>query len=317
MRATYFATGLSVSSDHRKYWLDIPTPPPMEEFAQRQVDLLELLRSQTDEVEREVYGLAQPNGVAIARRDKSEYRLEVRGSARVYPMDFDQIEEILGQDSLISARMELALNLPPNVTTKHLTTQRWLEERTQDPVVELLGNLRMRAEQFNARQPRSPVHLEKRRLQEQLTAAHVRDQDVARRMSETITIGGERGLRPSRALRLAIHTHGPSTRPGHRAAVCACPPALQKMSNSSTCQTNRPKARRRYTEPHLAQKPIPQTYTPACFLQCSLHFSDSQTTRSRSPDEYTSPAPATSGQNENCLVHLRCWASEASNPMQA
>jgi hypothetical protein len=224
MRATYFATGLSVSSDHQKYWLDIPTALPMEEFAQRQVDLLELLRLQTDEVEREVYGLAQPNGVAIARRDKSEYRLEVRGSARVYPMDFDQIEEILGQDSLISARMELALNLPPNVTTKHLTTQRWREERTQDPVIELLGTLRLRAEQFNARQPRSPVHLEKHRLQEQLTAAHVRDQDLARRMSETITIGGERGLRPSRAVRLAIHTRGASTRPGQRAAVCAWPP---------------------------------------------------------------------------------------------
>jgi hypothetical protein len=223
MRATYFATGLSLSSDHRECWLNNPAPLPMEEFAQRQVDLLELLRSETDEVEREVYGLSQPGGVAIARRDKSEYRLEVRGSAHVYPMDFDQIEEILAQDSLISARMELALNLPPNITTKHLTTQTWREERTQDPVVELLGSLRKQAEQFNARQPRSEVHLEKRRLQEQLTAAHVRDQDLARRMSETITIGGERGLRPSRALRLVIHTRGPSTGPGHRAAICAWP----------------------------------------------------------------------------------------------
>ena len=120
--------------------------------------------------------------------------------------------------------MELALNLPPNITTKHLTTQTWREERTQDPVVELLGTLRKQAEQFNARQPRYEVHLEKRRLQGQLRAAHVRDQDLARRMSETITIGGQRGFRPSRALRLAIHTHGPSTRPGHRAAVCAWPP---------------------------------------------------------------------------------------------
>ena len=58
-------------------------------------------------------------------------------------------------------------------------------------------------------------------------------------MSETITIGGERGLRPSRALRLAIHTHGPSARPGHRAAVCAWPPGdpkdvqLQYVSDES------------------------------------------------------------------------------------
>ena len=71
------------------------------------------------------------------------------------------------------------------------------EERTQDPVVELLGTLRKQAEKFNARQPRSVVHLEKRRLLAQLAAAHVRDQRLAPRMSETITIAGERGVRPS------------------------------------------------------------------------------------------------------------------------
>ena len=240
MRAVYFATGLRVNIDRRRnYWLDNPAALSMEEFAQRQVDLLELLRSETDELEREVYGLTQPAGVAIARRDKTEFRLDVRGSAHVYPMDFGQMEDILAQDSLISARMELALDLPPNITTKHLTTQTWRHERTQDPVVELLGSLRKQAEQFNARQPRSEVHLEKRRLQGQLRAAHVRDQQLARRMSETITIGGERGLRPSRALRLAIHTHGPSARPGHRAAVCAWPPGdpkdvqLQYVSDES------------------------------------------------------------------------------------
>lgn len=150
MRAVYFATGLSVSSDRREYWLDIPVALPMEEFAQRQVDLLELLRSETDKLEREVYGLTQPAGVAIARRHKTEYRLDVRGAAHVYPMDFGQIEKILAQDSLISARMELALDLPSNFTTKHLTTRTWQEERTQDPVVELLGSLRKQAERFNA-----------------------------------------------------------------------------------------------------------------------------------------------------------------------
>jgi hypothetical protein len=223
MRAVYFATGLSVSSDRREYWLAVPSALPMEEFAQRQVDLLELLRLETDELEREVYGLTQPAGVAIARRHKTEYRLDVRGSTHVYPMDFAQVEEILAQDSLIAARMGVALNLPSNYTTKQLTTQTWREERTQDPVVELLGSLRKQAERFNARQPRFEVQLEKRRLQEQLTAAHVRDQRLARRMSEIITIGGERGLRPSRSLRLVIHTHGPSARPGLRAAVCAWP----------------------------------------------------------------------------------------------
>jgi hypothetical protein len=224
MRAVYFATGLSVHSDHREYWLDNPPPLPMLEFAQRQVDLLGLLRSETDELEREVYDLTQLSGVAIARQGNTEYRLDVRGAAHVYPMDFDKTTDILAEKSLVSARMELALGLTSTISTKHLTTQTWLEERTQDPVVELLGTLRKRAEKFNARQPRTVVRLEKGRLQAQLAAAHIRDQRLARKISETITIGGERGIRPSRALRLAIGTHGPPNRPTQRATICAWPP---------------------------------------------------------------------------------------------
>lgn len=223
MRAVYFATGLAVHSNGREFGLDHPPALSMIEFAQRQVDLLAVLASETDELEREVYDLSQPCGVAIARRDKAEYRLDIRGAAHVYPMDFDQVAEILEQDSLVSARIELALDLPAAITTKHLTTQVWKEERTQDPVVELLGTLRKRAEEFNARQPRAIVDLEKRHLQAQLSAAHVRDQQLARKLSEKITIAGRRGIRPTRALRLAIHTHGPRNRPSHRFAVCAWP----------------------------------------------------------------------------------------------
>lgn len=125
---------------------------------------------------------------------------------------------------MISARLELALGLPPEITTRHLTTQTWSGERNQDPVVELIASLRKQAQRFNARQPGSEVHLERRRLHRQLAAAHLRDQHLARAMSETITIGDRRGGRPSRALHLAIHTHGPPNRPSHRAAVCAWPP---------------------------------------------------------------------------------------------
>lgn len=223
MRAVYFATGLSVHSDGREFWLDNPQALPMLEFAQRQVDLLTLLRSETTDLEREVYGLTEPSGVAVARQGRTEYRLDVRGAAHVYSMDFDQTTDILAQGSLVSARMELALDLPPTITTKHLTTQTWRDERIQDPVVELLGSLRKQAERFNARQPRTRVYLEKRQLQTQLAAAHARDQRLAHRMSETITIGGQRGTRPSRALRLVVHAPGPRNRPGQGVAICAWP----------------------------------------------------------------------------------------------
>lgn len=84
-RAVWFATGFSVHADSDgNFWLDLAEALPMAEFAQRQVDLLDVLRTQTSPVEREAYGLAQPVGVAIARRDTTEFRLDVRGSAHVY-----------------------------------------------------------------------------------------------------------------------------------------------------------------------------------------------------------------------------------------
>jgi hypothetical protein len=125
IRAVYFATGLQLNAtrDGRRYWLRNTSTLSMEEFAQRQVDLLELLRSDTDELEREIYGLTEPRGIAIARQGNTEYSLEVIGAAHVYPMGAAVVEDILSQRDFISARLELALDLPPEMTTKYLTTQ--------------------------------------------------------------------------------------------------------------------------------------------------------------------------------------------------
>ena len=124
----------------------------MAEFAQRQVDLLDVLRTQTSPVEREAYGLAEPVGVAIARQDTTEFRLEVRGSAHVYEMDF-MTSTYPAEEPLVSARLELALDLPSRVTTQHLTTQTWTGQRVQDPVVEMFSRLHAMAVRFNERQP--------------------------------------------------------------------------------------------------------------------------------------------------------------------
>ncbi|WP_431238196.1 hypothetical protein ACQ86B_27130 [Mycolicibacterium aichiense] len=90
-------------------------------------------------------------------------------------------------------------------------------------MVELLGTLRKQAVEFNSRQPPTVVHLESRQLRAQLADAHARDQQLARRLAESITIGGERGVRPTRSLNLAIHTYGHGDRPDRRAAVYAWP----------------------------------------------------------------------------------------------
>lgn len=224
-RAVWFATGLSVHADSDgNFWLDLAEALPMAEFAQRQVDLLDVLRTQTSPVEREAYGLAQPVGVAIARRDTTEFRLDVRGSAHVYEMDFDDVEHILAEkEPLVSARLELALELPSRVTTQHLTTQTWTGQRVQDPIVEMFSRLHAMAVRFNERQPPTRVRLDIGRLRAQLAVAHARDQQLAKQISEKITIGGRRGHRPTRSLRLAIHTHGPAARPEQRFALSALP----------------------------------------------------------------------------------------------
>ncbi|WP_328352721.1 hypothetical protein OG976_20285 [Mycobacterium sp. NBC_00419] len=223
LRAAEFATGLQVGTDGQRYSLRNSAPLTMAEFAQRQVDLLGLLQVHTNELERGVYGLTRPRGIAIARGDQTEHKIEVFGAAHVYPMVFDQIEHILASGSLISAQVELALDLSPECTTRFFTTQRWQGDRTHDPVIEALSGLRIHAERFNTRQPRTQVHLQRHRLRAELKAAHIRDQQLARQMAENITIGGRRGPRPQRALRLAIYGRGPTHRLEQRGAVCAWP----------------------------------------------------------------------------------------------
>ena len=223
-RAMWLATGLSVHGDpDGNFWLNLPEALPMGEFAQRQLDLYDVLRTEASPIELEAYGLVQPVGVAIARRATREFRVDVRGSAHVYVMDFEEVEHILAEEPLVSARMELALDLPSHVTTQHLTTQTWTGERVQDPVVELLSGLHGKAVRFNERQPRTQVGLDTPRLRAQLAAAHTRDQHLATLLSERITIGGRRGHQPTRALRLAIHTHGPAAQPARRFALSALP----------------------------------------------------------------------------------------------
>ena len=89
--------------------------------------------------------------------------------------------------------------------------------------MELLGALHKQARKFNRRQPPTRVHLEKHKLRAQLATAHIRDQQLARRLAENLTIAGRRGVQSTRALRLAIHTRGPRSRPEQRAAVYAWP----------------------------------------------------------------------------------------------
>lgn len=225
----------------------------MAEFAQRQVDLYDVLRTETSPVELEAYGLAQPVGVAIARRDTSEFRLSVRGSAHVYVMDFDDVEHILAEEPLVSARMELALDLPAHVTTQHLTTQTWMEQRVQDPVVELFSGLHAKAVRFNERQPRTRVRLDISRLRAQLAAAHARDQQLATLISERITIGGRRGHRPTRACGLRFIRMG--RRRNLRGALrCPrCRPVIPRTSKFGMFPAMSWTRRRRYIRPRSDQ----------------------------------------------------------------
>ena len=90
-----------------------------------------------------------------------------------------------------------------------------------DPVVDTLDYLYQKARRFNAQQPARRVHFAQ--TNELIAAAHVRDSAVARTMSETLMIGGQRGHRDPRCLRVAICAVGDPRRWGGQITVAAYP----------------------------------------------------------------------------------------------
>lgn len=207
-RAVYFATGRAVEVNAAGNWSMINEGPPLPiaEYAQRQITLLDILRTRVDDLEQEVYALNDARGAAVGQApDGTYFFVELRGSTRVTALSSEQIALLQGIEPFRFARLEHLMKLRRGEKTQQITGRIQEAGLIDDPVVSMLKDLRMTAREFNKHQPRRRIKLRKGALTQLLRDAHVRDATLARTLSERLTIGGERGHRPQHALRVAVH----------------------------------------------------------------------------------------------------------------
>lgn len=208
-RAVYFATGRPVETNRAGDWrmINEGSPLSIREYAQRQITLLDILRTRVDEIEKEIYTLHEPRGAAVAQAgDETFHFVELRGSTRVVEMTSEQIAVLAEEDVFFRfARLEHLLALRPGEKTQKINVRVQPAGLIDDPVVAVLQDLWETAREYNRHQPRCRIKMKKGALTQLLREAHIRDTALARTLSEQLTIGGERGHKPQHALRVAVH----------------------------------------------------------------------------------------------------------------
>ena len=226
VRVLYYVTGRPVEIYADKNWrLETPQPLSAVECARRQVDALAVLKAAAEPVEREVLGLSQPSGLAVAESGDTTHLVALRGTSRVIELDAGVIESAMAAPSLQFARLEQSIPLESGVNIRTITTQRREALRTNDPVVEDFARLWRKARNFNLRQPPTPISVDPTKLSAALAAAHRRDMRLVALIAERVTVGGQRGHRDQRSLRVVIAAtnHHPDDF-GGRLAAYALPP---------------------------------------------------------------------------------------------
>jgi AcrR family transcriptional regulator len=224
-RVLYYVTGRAVEIYRDKQWVLPDTQPlPAIEFARRQIDALTVLKTNVDPIEREVLGLSQPGGLAVATSGDKTYIVMLSGTDRVIELDPDVVETAMSAPSLKFARLEQAIALDRGVSIRTVTVQRRDTSRTNDPVVEDFGRLWRRGRNFNLRQPPTRVSVDPNTLAKALATAHRRDMKLVQLIAERVTVGDQRGHRDPRSLRVAISTADRQQDFGSHLAACALPP---------------------------------------------------------------------------------------------
>jgi hypothetical protein len=134
-----------------------------------------VLKTEVDPIEREVLGLSQPSGLAVAESDDTTYFVILRGTDRVIELDPDVVETAMSAPSLQFARLEHSIAFGSGVSIRTVTVQRRATSRTNDPVVEDFGRLWRTARNFNLRQPPTRISVNPNTLAAELATAHRRD----------------------------------------------------------------------------------------------------------------------------------------------
>jgi len=178
----------------------------LQEYWQRKVDALRIVRVYCDQLERDVYNLDSEPGFAYAQRGTSVYCVDLRNSSRAFELDSDAVDILNDDKPFRFARLEHALPLCPGEITKRITGFTRTDPRLiDDPVVSCLGDLGRLARKFNRRQPLHRIQLDADHLTAALVEANVRDTKLATTLAERVTIAGRRGSIEGRSMRVVIH----------------------------------------------------------------------------------------------------------------
>jgi hypothetical protein len=223
LHSVWFATGLPEEHNDTKWWLRTQTVLPIVEFARRRVDCLRLVRDAATDSERDAMELDLPVGVGVADLGDRMFWIGLCGTESVVEVDPTVAALISSADPYLYSRLGVALGLTAGQRIRNFTEQFRGEPLIEDPVVDTLNDLWVKARRFNADQAPRKVIFEEENLHNLIGAAHVRMANIARRMSETLTIGGQRGHRDQRCLKMAVLADGDPRRWGGLVTVAAYP----------------------------------------------------------------------------------------------
>ena len=223
LNSIWHATGLPVVKTPKGWVLRTETVLSIGEFARRRVDCLRLARDAATESEREAMELDLPVGVGVADLGERMYWIELCGTEAIIEVDPAVAAQISTSDPYPYSRLSVALGLTSGQRIRNFTEQTRGAPLVEDPVVDTLNDLWSNARRFNADQPPRRVLFEEGNLHQLIRATHIRMSDIARTMSETLTIAGHRGHREQRSLKVAIHAFGDPRRWGGLPTAAAYP----------------------------------------------------------------------------------------------
>jgi hypothetical protein len=223
LNSVWQATGVPVERNQTKWWLRTDMVLPIGEFARRRMDCLRLVRKAATDTEREAMELDLPVGIATADLGSLLYWIEFCGTEAVIEVDPAVAGEINNADPYLYSRLSVALKLTNGQRIRNFTVQTRGEPLVEDPVVDTLNGLWQKARRFNADQAPRRILFEEANLDQRIRATHIRISDIARTMSETLTVAGQRGHREQRSLNVAIQAVGDPQWWGGLATVAAYP----------------------------------------------------------------------------------------------
>jgi len=167
----------------------LSAPFTAEQAAQAKVEVTRLLAERCDIVESWAFGLDEPWGLHWYFRNDLLVEGEVRGG-RPKAVQHADVPRTRAQDPFVYFRYERAFNLSAGERLVNLRFHAGPNALVNDPVLQVIGRLRSRAERFNASQARRRLTLDTEGLRSALLDARRRELDDARTLAGAVPLAG-------------------------------------------------------------------------------------------------------------------------------